>query len=62
MTLDELIQKLNKIKEVYPNSSKFLVVIDDADTDWYLKLKDDGLTIDLIKLKIILKANYSDKE
>ena len=62
MTLDELIQKLNKIKEIFPDSDKLLVVIDDADTNWYLKLNDDGLIVDLINLKIILKANYSDKE
>jgi hypothetical protein len=51
MTVQELINILN----AYPKDS--IVVIEDADTDWYLELS----RISVVKDLTVLRAEYSDQ-
>ena len=58
MTLDELLQQLMKIKEVYSDSGKILMVINDADTGWNLKLS----RVIKEKDRVILESNeYNER-
>ncbi len=60
MTLDELLQQLMKIKEVYPDGGKMPIIIDDADTNWYLQVYKEDVKV--INNKLVFSANYSNRE
>lgn len=54
MTVQELIEELNKIED-----KSCVVVIDDADTNWYLNI-DDIITFKSPKKLIVLSTDYGN--
>jgi len=56
MILDELVKQLMKIKEFYPDSGKFQVLIEENETGFNYKIELESVITNPTKTQVIVSA------